>query len=240
MNSCSAENQVRYCPDYALSFVHVRPDIGGQRFHYHERRDSIVYIRTFFIFVLLNSSIALMAPPADAAASTNAMAATRNEAAPRHDAAHDFDFIYGHWNVHNKRLTKRLQRSHKWIEFDATDDCVPLPGGLGNLETYRTDHWPGYTAIGLRLYSPDTKRWSLYWADNRNDPGTLQSPLVGGFSNGAGTFYEWIKFNGKRVKVRYTWRALDKNKARWEQAFSADAGKTWETNWIMDFTRTRG
>jgi hypothetical protein len=24
---------------------------------------------------------------------------------------------------------------------------------------------------------------------------------------------------------------------RWEQAYSADGGKTWETNWIMEFTR---
>jgi hypothetical protein len=27
---------------------------------------------------------------------------------------------------------------------------------------------------------------------------------------------------------------------RWEQAFSADGGKTWETNWIMQFTRDGG
>jgi hypothetical protein len=24
---------------------------------------------------------------------------------------------------------------------------------------------------------------------------------------------------------------------RWEQAFSGDGGETWETNWIMEFTR---
>jgi hypothetical protein len=24
---------------------------------------------------------------------------------------------------------------------------------------------------------------------------------------------------------------------RWEQAFSADDGDTWETNWVMEFSR---
>jgi hypothetical protein len=24
---------------------------------------------------------------------------------------------------------------------------------------------------------------------------------------------------------------------RWEQAYSADGGKTWETNWTMEFSR---
>jgi hypothetical protein len=27
--------------------------------------------------------------------------------------------------------------------------------------------------------------------------------------------------------------------ARWEQAFSADGGKIWETNWIMEFVRNK-
>jgi hypothetical protein len=34
------------------------------------------------------------------------------------------------------------------------------------------------------------------------------------------------------------WTSAGPDAARWEQAFSADGGKTWETNWIMDFTRS--
>jgi len=30
---------------------------------------------------------------------------------------------------------------------------------------------------------------------------------------------------------------FDSRTPRWEQAFSANGGKAWETNWIMDFTR---
>jgi hypothetical protein len=38
---------------------------------------------------------------------------------------------------------------------------------------------------------------------------------------------------------RYRAVSLRANSCRWRQAFSADGGKTWETNWIMDFTRVQ-
>jgi hypothetical protein len=37
--------------------------------------------------------------------------------------------------------------------------------------------------------------------------------------------------------VRFTWSGAATPTPRWEQAFSGDEGATWETNWIMDFTR---
>ena len=39
------------------------------------------------------------------------------------------------------------------------------------------------------------------------------------------------------ILVRFQWSSLDPDRARWEQAFSADAGRSWETNWIMEFRR---
>jgi hypothetical protein len=33
------------------------------------------------------------------------------------------------------------------------------------------------------------------------------------------------------------WSRITREAARWEQAFSLDKGASWETNWIMDFTR---
>jgi hypothetical protein len=37
--------------------------------------------------------------------------------------------------------------------------------------------------------------------------------------------------------VRFIWSGVTTTTPRWEQAFSEDDGETWETNWIMDFTR---
>jgi hypothetical protein len=37
--------------------------------------------------------------------------------------------------------------------------------------------------------------------------------------------------------MRFVWSGITDTAARWEQAFSADEGRTWETNWIMTMTR---
>ncbi|WP_343520085.1 hypothetical protein [Sphingomonas sp.] len=39
------------------------------------------------------------------------------------------------------------------------------------------------------------------------------------------------------MTVMFRWSAITAASAHWEQAFSTDGGKTWESNWHMDFTR---
>jgi hypothetical protein len=39
-----------------------------------------------------------------------------------------------------------------------------------------------------------------------------------------------------RSRVRFLWTQVTSGRPHWEQAFSADAGANWETNWTMDFT----
>jgi hypothetical protein len=152
-------------------------------------------------------------------------------------SVHDFDFLVGDWSVHNRFLVHRLANSHEWIEFEADDSFHLLPGNLGTEENYRTDHWPSFNAIGLHLYDPEKKRWTLYWADSRNTPGTMQTLASGSFDRDIGTFYAPDTFNGKPISVRVIWKRKDDAHVYWEQAFSPDEGKTWETNWIMDFQR---
>jgi len=154
-----------------------------------------------------------------------------------HDSSHDFDFLHGKWTMHNRRLVKRLADSHDWVEFAAASDCRPLPGGLGNQDVYRTDYWPDFVGLSLRIYNPQTRQWSISWVDNHNAPGVWQPAQVGVFSKAVGIFDAADSFNGKPVVVRFIWKKFDKEHARWEQAFSPDNGKTWETNWTMDLTR---
>jgi hypothetical protein len=58
------------------------------------------------------------------------------------------------------------------------------------------------------------------------------------FDNGIGTFYSDATVDGNPIRTRFIWAYITATSARWEQAYSADAGKTWETNWVMEFQRT--
>jgi hypothetical protein len=61
--------------------------------------------------------------------------------------------------------------------------------------------------------------------------------MIGEFENGRGEFYDQEMFEGRAIYCRFIWSEITDTSARWEQAYSADGGVTWETNWIMEFTR---
>jgi hypothetical protein len=151
-------------------------------------------------------------------------------------AARDFDFWMGQWNVRNRRLRERLVGSDDWEEFDATVVARPILDGFGNQDEFRTDYRGGFVGMSFRFFDPTTRLWSIYWADSRR-PGTLDPPVVGSFSGDMGIFEAEDVFAGRPVLVRYTWSGVTTPTPRWEQAFSDDGGRTWETNWIMEFTR---
>jgi hypothetical protein len=57
-------------------------------------------------------------------------------------------------------------------------------------------------------------------------------------ADGVGTFLSDDTLDGKPIKVRGLFSPLSPTLAQWEQAYSADNGKTWETNWVMRYIRT--
>jgi hypothetical protein len=77
--------------------------------------------------------------------------------------------------------------------------------------------------------------WSLYWISSRRD--VIEAPQVGRFVDGRGEFFGDDVHEGTPIKVRYVWSDVTPTSAHWEQAFSTDAGDTWETNWVMEMTR---
>jgi hypothetical protein len=152
------------------------------------------------------------------------------------DGSHDFDFYTGRWRVWNERLVKRLQGCTDWETFEARSHARMLPGGLGNMDEYVTDHWPGFVGMTVRLYDRATRTWSLYWASVQTG-GAFEPPVVGAFRDGVGVFERRDELDGRPIVVRFTWSEITTTHARWEQDFSPDEGRTWEKNWIMVSTR---
>jgi hypothetical protein len=154
------------------------------------------------------------------------------------DAQHDFDFEFGTWKTEVRRLAKPLSGAQEWITYRGTTIVRPLLGGRSNVAELAIEGASGrIDGISLRLYDPATQQWSLNFANLRN--GLLTAPVVGGFHDGRGEFHGRDELDGRPVRVRFVISDLTRDGARFEQAFSADEGKTWEVNWIATDTRIR-
>lgn len=152
--------------------------------------------------------------------------------------ARDFDFLLGSWDIINERLVSRLSGSDTWEQFPATGRCDLILGGNGNADTFHTIRdGVAFEGFSLRIFNPATGQWSIYWADSTGC--VLLPPVVGAFSAGEGEFYGNDVHVDQPVKVRFRWSEITVDSARWDQAFSLDDGATWETNWIMRFTRRK-
>ncbi len=154
------------------------------------------------------------------------------------DGRHDFDFLAGRWTVAHRRLRRRLAGDTTWDDCWGACESVPVIGGLGNVDD-NVLHLPTGTgrAMTLRLFDPARDRWSIWWADSRRM--CLEPPVHGRFEGGLGTFFGDDVHEGRPVRVRFLWSGIGPESARWEQAFSIDGGRTWETNWTMQFDRAR-
>jgi hypothetical protein len=91
--------------------------------------------------------------------------------------------------------------------------------------------------LTLRLYNPQSRQWSLYWATSKGGP--IYPPQIGEFKNGRGEFFGQDTLNGKAIFIRFVWSDTTTNTPHFEQSFSDDGGKTWEVNWITDQTRVK-
>ena len=156
-------------------------------------------------------------------------------AATNNDGRHDFDFYFGRWQIRNERLRQRLVGCKDWESFEATQQCRPILGGLGNIDDFATEWREGFLGMTLRLFCPQTRQWSLYWAGNHD--GVLQPPVLGAFEHGVGTFVGRDEHEGIPVLARFVWSEITPTSAKWEQAFSTDEGRSWESNWIMRMRR---
>ena len=187
--------------------------------------------RLFFLpCVLLASVIAQTLAPQRAHAESNATL--------KHDGQHDFDFEIGRWKTHLKRRLHALTGSTEWVEYDGTTIVSKVWNGRANLVELEVDGPAGHIeGASWRLYNPQARQWSLNFANSA--VGTTTAPSIGEFRNGRGEFYAQDTLDGRSILVRFVISDVTADSCHFEQAFSDDGGKTWESNWIATDTRIR-
>jgi hypothetical protein len=183
---------------------------------------------------ILIFSIILVSSPVHLFAEQNP---TPPRPAPR-DGSRDFDFEIGTWKTHLRRLVRPLTGSTTWVEYEGTTVVRKVWDGKANLVELNVSGTAGkIQALSLRLYNPESRQWSLNFANSAG--GTMAMPTIGEFKNGRGEFYNQETLNGRAILVRFIISDITPTSCRFEQAFSDDGGKTWEVNWIATDTRVK-
>ena len=183
--------------------------------------------------------LALPLLSASVVAENTSVAASHAEPVPgavKRNAQHDFDFEFGTWKAHIRRLQHPLMGSKDWLEYDGSSIVRKVWGGRANLGELDVSGSAGrIEGLSLRLYNPQTDQWAVSWANSRD--GNLTVPLVGRFEAGRGEFYSADTLDGRGIFTRFIFSDIKTTSFQIEQAFSSDGGKTWETNWIATFNR---
>ena len=147
------------------------------------------------------------------------------------DGQRDFDFELGTWTTSLRRLLRPLSGSTEWVEYSGTSVVRKVWDGRANLLELEVDGPAGHLeGLSLRLYDPATKTWSLNFANSRS--GEMSPPSIGAFANGRGEFFSRETLGDRPILVRFVISEIAEGSCTFEQAFSADGGKTWEVNWI--------
>jgi hypothetical protein len=154
------------------------------------------------------------------------------------DGRRDFDWEFGVWKTQVKRRLRPLSGSQDWVEYQGTTTVSKVWNGNANLvELDVTGPAGRIEALSLRLYNPEARQWSLNFSNSGG--GTMAIPTIGEFKDGRGEFYSQETLGARSILVRFVISDFSRESAHFEQAFSDDGGKTWETNWIAVDTRLK-
>lgn len=148
----------------------------------------------------------------------------------------DFDFLNGYFDVRHRQRRQALAGCDEWLEYDGTSTARTYFDGQISIDEMRFPT-KGTYGLSLRLFDPVSERWSIWWVNSTTMK--LYPPVHGGWT-ADGSSCRLVgedTHEGRPILCSYEWSGITDESAHWEQAYSADDGKTWETNWTMDFTR---
>ncbi len=142
-----------------------------------------------------------------------------------------FEFWLGEWRVNNRAI----QPDGSWSDdgesraritplFDRRLVIEQWDGNKGGRRVF------GFSA---RAFDPWKKKWVLLlnWPGG-GVPGF--GTLEGSFRHGRGEFFA----RSPRRWTRYSFSDTLPDSIRWDSSYSSDQGRSWSTDWIMEFSRT--
>lgn len=176
------------------------------------------------------SGVLLLLPAIAQAASGSAVASTQR------DGQHDFDFNFGVWHTHIRRVLNPFKGGNLSVELDGTVTVRKVWEGRAWLEEIETNgpngHWEGMT---LFFYNPQARQWSQSFVNSK--VGTLAAPLVGEFKSGRGDLYSQDTYEGRTVLVRGVWSGIQPDSHDYTKSYSDDGGATWRPVFVAHLTR---
>lgn len=159
-----------------------------------------------------------------------------NATSPSDQARSDFDFNFGTWQTHIRRILDPFSSSDNSVELNGTVTVRKLWGGRAELEEIEAEgpngHWEGMT---LFLYNPEAHQWNQTFIGSKD--GVLASPLVGSFKNGRGDLLSEDTFKDRTILVRGAWSDIKPDSHSYTESYSDDGGKTWRAAFIANLTR---
>lgn len=169
----------------------------------------------------------------------SASPAGTQQTGPVRDGQYDFDFNFGVWHTHIRRILDPFSGSGKSIELNGTVSVRKVWGGRAQLEEIEADgpngHWEG---LSLFLYNPRSHQWSQSFINSKI--ATLSSsPLIGSFHDGRCVLFGQDTFHDKFILVRGVWSNITPDAHRYVESYSNDGGKTWALSFIADLTREK-
>jgi predicted methyltransferase len=193
--------------------------------------------RALSTLFLVGVAVACRPDPPAAPRSSSSASSDGRRASSHGGTPQDFDFELGTWRTHLRRLVHPLTGSSTWVEYDGSSVIRPVWSGRANLVELDVSGPAGHVVgLSLRLYDPEARTWSLNFASAAG--GTMAVPAIGEFKDGRGEFFDHEPYDGKQIFVRSVISDITPTSYRFEQAFSENEGKTWETNWVAVDTRT--
>ena len=100
-------------------------------------------------------------------------------------------------------------------------------GGRAFSNLRPADHLDTLKALDFGCTTLKSHQWSLNWTNSTD--AVMTTPMRGGFANGQGQFLDQEEFREVQLLVRNGFSAIKRDSSRFEQAFSDDGGRAWET-----------